>query len=66
MKTNTQRTMEAGLVGWRQRFAHRVERPISKRTPLEGRQIRAILGALFFAKSALYVARALRKAVKNR
>ncbi len=58
--------MEAGLVGWREQFARRIEKPVSKRTRLDGRQIRAILGALFFAKSALYVGRAVRNAVKNR
>jgi hypothetical protein len=58
-------TLEAGLVGWRERFAERIERPVSKRTPLNGRQIRAILGAFFFLKSAWYVVRALRRAAKR-
>ncbi len=58
--------MEAGLVGWRERFAQKVEKPLSKRTSLNGRQIRALLGALFFAKSALYVGRAVRRAVQQR
>ncbi len=59
-------TLEAGLVGWRERFAQKVEKPVSKRTPLTVKQIRAILGALFFVKSALYVGRSIRRAIKNR
>jgi hypothetical protein len=60
------RTLEAGLVGWRERFAEKIEKPVTKRTPLNGRQLRAILGALFFVKSALYVARAIRRAIAQR
>ena len=59
-------TLEAGLVGWRQRFAEKIEKPISKRTPLNARQIRAILGAAFFVKSAVYVLRAIRRAAAQR
>jgi hypothetical protein len=59
-------TLEAGLVGWRERFAQKVEKPVSKRTPLTVKQIRAILGALFFVKSAVYVGRSIRRAIKNR
>ena len=59
-------TLEAGLVGWRERFAQKVEKPVSKRTPLTVKQIRAILGALFFVKSAVYVGRSMRRAIKNR
>jgi hypothetical protein len=59
-------TLEAGLVGWRERFAEKIEKPVTKRTPLDGRQLRAILGALFFLKSAWYVARAIRRAIRQR
>jgi hypothetical protein len=59
-------TLQAGLVGWRERFAQKIEKPVSKRTPLNGKQIRAILGALFFLKSALYVGRAVRRAIAQR
>jgi hypothetical protein len=52
MKTkNPPRAMEAGLVGWRERLAQRIEKPVSKRTPLSARQ---------------YVARALRRAAAHR
>jgi hypothetical protein len=63
---NKTQTFEAGLVGWRERFAERIEKPVTKRTPLNGKQLRAILGALFFVKSALYVGRAVRRAIAQR
>jgi hypothetical protein len=59
-------TLEAGLVGWRERFARKVDKPVSKRTPLNADQIRAILGGIFFVSSALYVGRAIARAIKNR
>ena len=59
-------TLEAGLVGWRERVARKIEKPVSKRTRLSRKQVRAILGALFFVKSAVYVGRTIRRAVKNR
>ena len=63
---NKTQTLEAGLVGWRERFAERIEKPVTKRTPLNGKQLRAILGALFFVNSALYVGRAVHRAIKQR
>jgi hypothetical protein len=63
---NKTQTLEAGLVGWRERFAEKVEKPVTKRTPLNGKQLRAILGALFFVKSAFYVGRVVRRAIKQR
>lgn len=58
-------TLQAGLVGWRGRLADRIEKPVSKRTPLSAKQVRAILGALFFVKSAIYVGRSIRRAIKR-
>ncbi len=63
---NKTQTFEAGLVGWRERLAQKIEKPVSKRTPLTVKQVRAILGALFFVKSSLYVGRSIRRAIKNR
>ncbi|HEY8192869.1 MAG TPA: hypothetical protein VIF36_02990 [Gaiellaceae bacterium] len=60
------RTLEAGLVGWRERLAQKIDKPVAKRTPLTVQQVRALLGALFFVKSALYVGRSVRRAIKNR
>ena len=56
---------EAPLTGWRRKFADVVERPLSRRTPFSVQQVRAILGALFFLKSALYVGRSIRRALKR-
>jgi hypothetical protein len=64
-RTKTQ-TLEAGLIGWRERLAQKVEKPVSKRTPLNGRQIRAILGALFVINAALYLGRVFNRAVTQR
>lgn len=61
-----QRALEAGLLGWRERLAQRLAEPLSRRTPLTADQIRAILGAAFFIKSALYLVRVVRRALKNR
>ena len=63
---NKTQTLEAGLVGWRERLADRIEKPITRRTPLDGHQLRAILGALFFLKSAWYVTRAVHRAIRQR
>jgi hypothetical protein len=63
---NKTQTLEAGLVGWRERLAERIEKPVTRRTRLDGKQLRAILGALFFVKSAVYVGRAIRRAIKQR
>jgi hypothetical protein len=62
---NTQ-TLEAGLVGWRERLARKIDKPVAKRTPLTVQHVRALLGALFFVKSALYVGRSIRRAIRNR
>jgi hypothetical protein len=45
----------AGLQGWRSRVGDAVAEPLAQRTPLAGDQIRAALGALFFALSVMYV-----------
>jgi hypothetical protein len=63
---NKTQTLEAGLVGWRERFAQKIEKPVSKRTPLNGKQVRAIIGAIFFVKSAFYVGRVIRRAIRQR
>ena len=45
----------AGLQGWRVKAADAVAEPLAKRTPLEGDQIRAAMGALFFVLALSYV-----------
>ena len=63
---NKTQTLQAPLIGWRERFAQKVEKPVSKRTPLTAKQVRAIIGAFFFVKAAFYVLRSVRRAIKNR
>lgn len=49
----------AGLQGWRVKAADAVAEPLSQRTPLESDQIRAAMGALFFALALSYVVKTL-------
>jgi len=49
----------AGLQGWRAKVGDAVAEPLAQRTPLAGDQIRAALGALFFALSVMYVVKTL-------
>ena len=57
--------LEAPLTGWRGKFTDAVQEPLSRRTPFTVQQVRAILGALFFLKSAAYVGRSVRRAMKR-
>lgn len=45
----------AGLVGWRRALADRVAPPAALRAPISEDQVRAIVGAAFFALSLYYV-----------
>jgi hypothetical protein len=64
-----ERTMNAaelgktGLVGWRERVATGIAGPVSERTGLSDEQVRALVGALFFALALYYVAGTLRRAM---
>jgi hypothetical protein len=46
---------QAGLVGWREKVADGVAGPIASRSPLGAQQVRAAVGALFFALASYYV-----------
>lgn len=46
---------KAGLQGWRAKVADAVAQPVSKHSPLSDDQVRGLLGAAFFALSAVYV-----------
>lgn len=52
---------KAGLQGWRVKAADAVAGPVSKRSPLSDEQVRAAVGALFFALSVMYVYGTLRR-----
>jgi hypothetical protein len=50
-----------GLVGWREKVADGVAGPISSRAPLSEEQVRAVIGATFFALSVYYVVDTVRR-----
>ena len=54
--TQAEQLGQAGLVGWREKVAGRVAPPAAKRAPLSEDQVRGMVGAVFFALSAYYVA----------
>jgi hypothetical protein len=50
---------QAGLKGWRETIGNRAAGVIARRTPLEEDQARALIGAIFFALSVIYVGKTL-------
>jgi hypothetical protein len=46
---------QAGLQGWREKAADGIAEPVARRAPLDSEQVRALLGAVFFVLSVLYV-----------
>jgi hypothetical protein len=46
---------QAGLQGWREKVADGIAEPVARRAPLEADQVRALLGAVFFGLSVMYV-----------
>ncbi len=44
---------QAGLEGWREKVGDRAAPPIAQRTALSEEQVRALIGALFFALSVI-------------
>ncbi len=56
---------QAGLQGWREKVADAVAEPVAGRTPLRAEQVRAALGAVFFALSAVYVAKTVAAATRE-
>ena len=55
---------QAGLVGWRKTLADRVAPPAAGRAPASEDQVRAAIGAAFFALSAYYVVSTVVRMVK--
>ena len=51
------------LVGWRQKVANGVAKPLASRTGVSDEAVRAAVGALFFALSLYYVASTVRRAL---
>lgn len=56
---------QAGLQGWRLKLADNVSRPVADRAPLEEEQVRALIGAVFFALSLMYVIKTISAAVRE-
>jgi hypothetical protein len=54
---------QTALVGWREKAAAGVAGPTSERTGLADEQVRALMGALFFALAVYYVVGTLRRAL---
>jgi hypothetical protein len=54
---------QTALVGWREKVANGIAGPVSERTELSNEQVRALVGAFFFALALYYVAGTLRRAV---
>jgi hypothetical protein len=59
---DTIRLGQKGLVGWREKVADAVSQPLASRSPLSEDQVRAIVGATFFALSVYYVVDTVRRA----
>lgn len=55
----------AGLQGWRRKVGDAVAGPLAQRTPLSSEQVRAAVGALFFALSVMYVVKTVRAASRE-
>ena len=55
----------AGLQGWRRKVGDAVAEPVAQRTPLGGDQVRALVGALFFALSVMYVVKTVSTASRE-
>ncbi len=55
----------AGLQGWREKVGDMVAEPLAQRTPLDTEQVRAAVGALFFALSVMYVVKAVSAASRE-
>ena len=59
-----QQLAQAGLVGWRKSLADHVAPPAASRAPASEDQLRAAIGALFFALSLYYVVSTIVRMVK--
>jgi hypothetical protein len=55
----------AGLQGWRRKVGDAVAEPLARRTPLNGEQIRAVVGALFFVLALSYVVKTVSVAARE-
>ena len=56
---------QAGLQGWREKVAEGIAGPVARRAPLDSEQVRALLGAVFFVLSVVYVVKTLTAATRE-
>lgn len=56
---------QAGLQGWREKLADGVSQPVANRAPLEEKQVRALIGAVFFVLSVVYVIKTIGAAARQ-
>jgi hypothetical protein len=61
---NARELGQTALVGWREKVANGIARPVSSRTGVGEEAVRATIGVLFFALSVYYVASTLRRALE--
>ncbi len=54
-----------GLVGWRKSLADRVAPAAAHRGPASEEQVRALIGAVFFALSLYYVVSTVARAIRS-
>jgi hypothetical protein len=56
---------QTGLQGWREKVADGIAEPVAQRAPLDSEQVRALLGAVFFVLSVVYVVKTLTAATRE-
>ena len=56
---------QTGLQGWRQKVADGVSQPVANRAPLDEDQVRAVIGAVFFVLSVIYVIKTISAATRQ-
>jgi hypothetical protein len=56
---------QTGLQGWREKMADGIAEPVARRAPLDSEQVRAVLGAVFFVLSVVYVVKTLTAATRE-
>jgi hypothetical protein len=56
---------QAGLQGWREKVADGIAEPVARRAPLTSEQVRAVLGAVFFVLSVVYVVKTVTAATRE-
>ena len=56
---------QAGLASWRAAIADRVAPAAARRTPLREEQIRAAIGATFFALASFYVVSSAARMIRS-